>query len=787
MRALTRKLLRDLWELRGQVFAIAMVIASGVCVYVMYLSAFDSLRGTQTAYYERQRFADVFASLKRAPLPLRERIAQIPGVAQVETRVVVDVSLDVPGLSEPATGRLISVPSRRRAMLNDLFFRVGRYVDAARAGEAVVSESFAIAHDLQPGDTVAAVINGRRQELEIVGIALSPEYVYTIRPGELIPDASRFGIFWMERRALATAFDMDGAFNDVAIQLARGASGPEVIARLDRLIEPYGGLGAIPRSLQFSHWYLDSELTQLQSFGVAIPLIFLGVAAFLLNVVLTRIVAVQREQIAALKALGYANRDVGWHYVQWGIAIAVLGAAIGTAAGTWFGSGLVSLYNDYFRFPILIYRLMPSTVATGVGVSAAAAVLGALGAVRHAVRLPPAEAMRPAPPKDYRESWVERLGLKALLSPPARMVVRNLQRQPFRTVTSIVGVAFGAAILIVGTFFIDAMDELMEVQFHVAQRQDVTVSFFETSSARAFHEITHLPGVIDVEPMRVVSARLRSGHRVRQLAVNGLPARARLQRVVDRSLRPVELPPHGLVLSAKLAELLAVRPGDTVLMEVLEGARPVRSVVVSHLVEEYMGISAYMEIGALRRVMREGGTLSGASMSVDRLELERLYARLKATPTVAGVALKWTVIENFNETFRQNINVMIFFNVLFSSIIAFGVVYNAARIALSERSRELASLRVLGFTRAEISGILLGELGVVTMAAVPVGLLLGYGLAAFTVSAFDTEFYRFPLVVTARTFALAAVVIFVAATLSGLAVRRKLDRLDLVAVLKTKE
>ena len=367
------------------------------------------------------------------------------------------------------------------------------------------------------------------------------------------------------------------------------------------------------------------------------------------------------------------------------------------------------------------------------------------------------------------------------------MVVRNVQRQPFRTVTSIIGVAFGAAILVVGTFFIDAMDELMEVQFQVVQRQDVTMRFVEPASARAVHEIGRLPGVMAVEPMRVVPARLRFGHRSRQLAINGLPARARLQRVVDTSLRPVELPPDGLVLSRKLGELLGAAPGDTVLVEVLEGARPVRSVVVAGLVEEYMGTSAYMEIWALRRMMREGGTLSGASMAVDRASLEALYERLKETPAVAGVNLKWTAIENFKSTLQQNMNVMIFFNILFASIIAFGVVYNAARIALSERSRELASLRVLGFTRAEISGILLGELAVITFAAIPVGLLLGYGLAAWTVAAFDTELYRFPLVVTRRTLALAAVTVLVAAILSGLAVRRKLDRLDLVAVLKTRE
>ena len=611
----------------------------------------------------------MFASLKRAPLRLRNRIAQIPGVADLETRVVTHVNLDVAGLAEPATGRIISVPARRRAMLNDIFLRQGRYVDAGRPGEVVVAESFALAHDLGPGDTVTAVINGRRQRLEIVGTALSPEYVYNIRPGELIPDDSRFGIFWMERRQLATAFYMEGGFNDVALGLMPGASSPEVIARLDRLLDPYGGLGAVPRELQISHWTLNNELLQLQTFGFIMPLIFLGVAAFLLNVVLTRIVAVQREQIAALKALGYTNREIGAHYVKWGLLVGLGGVLIGTVAGAWLGSGLTSLYNQYFRFPTLRYQLIGSTVAVGAVVSLSAAALGAIAAVRRAVRLPPAEAMRPAPPGTYRESWVERVGLRRWLSPPARMVLRNLQRQPTRALLSIVGIAFAAAILVVGTFFIDAMNELIGNTFWVVQRQDATLTFVEPVSAGAIHEVERLPGVVMVEPIRVVPARLRVGRRTRQTAITGLPARAELQRVVSKeSLRSIELPPDGLVMSALLGEVLHVAPGDSITVEVLEGRRPVRDVRVAALVDEYLGTSTYMEIDALRRMMREGGTLSGATVTIDRAGLDSLYRRLKETPTVAGVNLKWTAVENFRKTIAQNFNIMISFNVGFSLI-----------------------------------------------------------------------------------------------------------------------
>ncbi len=787
MAPLNRKLLRDLWQIKGQAAAIALVIAAGITMFIMYLSTFESLRRTQQAYYERYRFAEVFASLKRAPVRIEDRIAEIPGVARVETRVVVNVTLDIPDLAEPAVGRLISIPERRRAVLNDLALLRGRWLEPGRSDEVLVSEGFAEARELGPGDTVTAVINGRRRDLEIVGIALTPEYVYAIRPGELIADDGRFGIFWMGRKALANAFDMDGGFNDVALMLMPGASEDEVIDRLDHLLTPYGGLGAIPRALQTSHWYLDSELSQLQGSGLIVPSIFLAVAAFLLNVVLTRIVSVQREQIAALKALGYSNREIGFHYTQWSLSISLLGGVVGTLGGAWLGSQLITMYNQYFRFPFLDYRLSTEVVLGALAFSIFAAVVGASSAVRRAVKLPPAEAMRPEPPGNYRESWVERAGFRQLLSQPARMVLRNVQRRPVRSLTSVVGIAFAAAMMVVGLFFIDAIEELVFMQFHVAQRQDVTVTFVEPASAAADYELRRLPGVIDSEPMRSIPVRLRAGHRSRQAAIQGLPDGARLQRVVNVSMKPVGLPPEGLVLSSKLAEVLGVGRGDTLVLEVLEGARPVRQAVVADLVEEYMGTSAYMEIGALRRLMREGRNLSGASLQVDAAFLDPLYERLKALPAVAGVAVKSAAVETFRKQMDDSIGIMIFFNVFFASIIAFGVVYNAARISLSERSRELASLRVLGFTRAEISFILLGELAVVTLIAIPVGFVLGYGLSALVTTAFDNELYRFPLIVSAETYGRSALVVLVAAVFSGLVVRRRLDHLDLVEVLKTKE
>ena len=527
IRALDRKLLRDLWEMKGQALAIAAVIAAGVAMFVTYLSNFDSLERTLNNYYERQRFADVFANATRAPERIASRIADIPGVVTVDTRVVAEVTLDVPGMNEPASGRLVSIPVRTGSRLNAPLLRRGAWPDPSRPDEVVASEMFCEAHGFGPGDQVAAIINGRRRTLTIVGVGLSPEYVYSVRTGELFPDNRRFGIFWMERRALAGAFDMEGGFNDVSLKLSRDGSADEVIARLDRLLEPFGGRGAYPRSLQVSAWTLSNELVQLQTFGFITPLIFFGVAAFILNIALTRALALQRGQIASLKALGYSNGELAWHYVKWALLIAAVGAVAGVAAGAWRGARMEELYNEFFRFPMLDYRLSAGVAAGSIAGSLIVAAAGAQSAVRRAVRVSPAEAMRPESPAHYRPSIGERWRVFRRLPNTTRMILRNLERQPARAGMSVLGIAFAGAVLLIGVSFVDVFEVLIDEQFFRAMRQDVTVSFVEPRSAGAVHAVRRLPGVMDAEPIRAVPARLRVGHRHRTLAVTGLVAAQR--------------------------------------------------------------------------------------------------------------------------------------------------------------------------------------------------------------------------------------------------------------------
>ena len=788
MAALNRKLVRDVAHLWGQVVAITLVVACGVASYIAMRSTYNSLLISQQAYYQEYRFADVFAQLKRAPDSIASRIAEIPGVAKAETRVVADVTLDVPGLDEPAKGRIVSIPEKQTAMLNDLYISAGRYVESDRPDEVIASQTFANANGLKPGDSIAAIINGRWQKLRIVGLALSPEYVYEIRGGEIFPDSRRSGVLWMGRQSLGPAFNMDGAFNDVALTLAPGGSEASVIARLDQLLDNYGGLGAYGRIDQVSNHFLSNEIAELQVTGTFIPAIFLTVTAFLIHLVLSRLVTTQRDQIAILKAFGYRNSSIAFHYLKLAFLVIAGGVLLGIGVGWYFGYQITELYMHFFHFPVLSYQVGPTLIGNALLISIGAASIGALGAVRRAAALPPAEAMRPEPPARFRTGLIERTGLHRVVSPALRIIMRNLERRPLKAMISVFGIALAVGLLVVGFFlYFDTVERIMEVQFGAVQREDLSVVFNEPRPAEASYDLAHLPGVVRAETFRAVPARLRFESRSRRVSILGLQADTDLRRIVTADYQITNPPDDGLLLTTKLAELLGVIPGQTVTVEVLEGKRQIRQVPVTATVDELIGLSAYMNIEALNKLMDEGASSSGAFLMVDKSAIPRLYAQLKQTPAVNAVSIPQAALASFKDTIARTINTSTAILIGFSVIIALGMVYNGARIALSERGHELASLRVLGFTRREIAFILLGEQAVLTLIAVPLGFALGYGIAGLITVAIDTEIIRFPLFVSPRTYSLAFTVVAVSAFLSGYLVRWRLRHLDLVAVLKTWE
>lgn len=787
IRALDRKALRDLWHLRGQALAIALVIAAGIANLVMATSTLDSLLATRDRFYRDYAFADIWATAKRVPEAMVARIADLDGVRAVETRIVVPAQLAIQGFPDPVKALVVSLPDDRASRLNRLHLREGRLPAPEAAHEVVVSEAFAQAHGFDPGAQLQATIQGRRQTFQIVGIVLSPEYVYQIQPGAAFPDFKRFGVLWAGRRVLQAAADMDGAFNDVALGLRPGTEPQAVINALDRLLRRYGARGAYARADQLSHKFLDGEFEQLRTMAVLFPTIFLGVAAFLLNVVLSRLIGMQRDQVAVLKAFGYGNYAIGAHFALIVGLICAAGTVIGLAGGMWLGALLAGVYREFYRFPFLDYALSPEVVAVGVAVSVAAAFAGTFTAVRRAARLPPAEAMRPPAPDRFRVSWLERVAPRRWLTQPTRMILRNLGRRPFKAGLTVLGLALAGAIMLMGRFQNDAIDYMIDAQYRLGQRNDLSVDFTEAAGRGALFELAGLPGVTRVEPYRYTAVRLRHGHRSYRTSLQGLPADATLKRPIDARLRALPIPPEGVMLTDYLALMLGLKLGDTLQIEVLEGRQRTVQVPVVALANEYLGVQAYMEQDAMNRLLGDGDVVSGAYLLVERTAREAVYRQLEARPRIAGVGVREVAIANFYDTLAESILVFTFIAMLLGAVINFGVVYNSARVALSERGRELASLRVLGFTRGEVAYILLGELALLVLLSLPLGALLGYALCAVFAFAADSDLFRIPVHISLRTFVFAGVTMVVSTVLSAWLVRRRIERLDLVEVLKTRE
>lgn len=782
---LDRKLLRDLWRTRTQVMTIALVVASGVGGFIASLSTHDSLKSLQASYYDHARFAHVFARAKRAPLPVESAIAEIPGVAEVETTVSFDVLLDIPGTVEPLGGRIIALPDGLRTRMNQVTLMAGRWIDAPASNQVLVNETFASARKLKPGDHIAALLNGKRERLEITGIVLSPEYIFPGRAG--LGDETSFGIFWMGRKRLAAAYNMEGAFNQVAIRLGHGESEAAAIDALDRVLDPYGSTGAHGRDEQWSHRALSQEINEQRVFGIVLPGVFLAVAVFLLNVVLTRQIGVQRGQIAALKALGYPDPAIGLHYLKFVLVIVALGIVIGTGTGAWLGHAMTRMYAGFFRFPSLDYRIEPWIPLVAGGATAVAAALGALTALLRVIRLPPAEAMRPEAPPTFRATLMERLGYGRLYSTQVRMILRDIERRPLRATLTTLGIAAAVAILISGTWWRDAIDYLLDVEFRQRERQHVLLVLTDPVSSTAINDFDRLPGVLLAETGRDAQVRLRHAHRSFRTTIIGLGQDAQMRQLLDKTLNPVAMPASGFVLNSRLAQQLGVAAGEDIEVEFLQGKRTTTRVHIAAIIDEMMERQAYMDRDALNRLVGEGDAVSSARIRLDHSRREAFYKQVKETPKIAAVVEIEPIIRHFRETSGRFILVFTGILTVFASIIAIGVVYNNARIALAERAWELASLRVLGFTRAEVSGLLLGELALELLLALPLGWVLGYWLSWGIMQLVQTETFEIPVIIEPRTYAYATLAALAAGLLSALIVRRRIDQLDLVGVLKTRE
>ncbi len=785
MRAINRKLIRDILSFKGQVAAISVVTGAGGMVLILFATTLDAINESRDRFYQSYNFAHVFAEIKRAPESISDRIKQIPGVNFVETRVKGPVRLSVQDFEDPVQGLIVSIPDGRQPELNRLHLRQGFMPDSGQTNHVVVSEPFAKAHDLRAGHTLEAIIKGRMETLTISGIAISPEFVYQIGPADIMPDYKRFAVLWMNRKALDGAFGMDGAFNNLTLTLQSGADEKMVIDVVDHILGPYGSIGAFGRHDQTSNRFLEEELSQLRIMTIVLPAIFLGVSAFLLNVLMARIIRTQRQQIALLKAFGYGNAEVGLHFMLFTAIIVCTGSVLGVGFGAWAAHGISDLYAEYFQFPEMSFRLQPGTIILAVLVAFGAGMLGTFRAVMHAVRQAPAEAMRPPPPERFTRGWLEQSFFGRILSQSSRIILRNLSRYRFKTSMSILGIGLSGALLLLGSYQFGSVNHMLDIQYRLVQKMDLHLSFNEQVSLSARTELLVLPGVHYVETYRSVPVRLSHERKEYRTSLIGLDENPNLRMILDTHHQTVSLPPEGLLMTLYLADYLGASAGDVIQMEVMEGHRRTLKIPLAGMVDEPIGISAYMNRDALNAIMREGPAISGAWLLTDETRHGHLFEKLWDKPHVAGIGLTSRDESNIRDYIEDTVLIFMIILLILAGSISFAVVYNNARIAFAERVRELATLRVLGFTRAEVSWILIGEMGLITFLSIPLGWILGTGFAFLLNKAISTDLFRLPFIVGPDSFAFSAGGVLLASALSTIFIARKLRRLDMVLALKT--
>lgn len=787
---LTKKMLRTMLKQRGQVLAVGAVVLCGTASYIALASCHRNLLLTRDTYYAENRFADFEISLERAPETVLFKVQQIPGVRQVRGRIVEEVKLEIDGIDETRSGRIVSMPDERSSVLNNVVVTEGRYFDSGSMNEVIVSQKFAQMNHLALGDTLEATIDGRQHRLRVVGYGLSPEYIYVIRNiAELVPAPETFGILWVPETFAEYAKNMQASCNNIVGSIDDPEGIDRILDTAEDMLAPYGVFSKVARENQISNSFISNEIRGLGAQARIMPTIFLGVAALVIFIVLNRMVRNERTQIGLMKAYGRTNFAVAMHYMQYAFIQALVGGVGGFLVGQAQARFMINFYVRFYSFPILKSQIYPDILVKSLGIAITFALIGAALAAYRAALIHPAESMRPESPRRGKRVMLERYkGIWTRLSFTWKMIARNVSRSRFRAGMNVFGVTISTAMLIMGFYAIDAMQYLIDYQYRQTQKQDATVSFFLERGQEALRESARFQHVREAEPLLQYPFEMRNGWRSKDVVIVGMERNSKLQLLMDTERHKVDVGENGLVLSSALANSLDVRVGDPVELKPLMGKiTDERTVKVAKIVEQYFGMSGYMNIEALSRVLDEGYLVNAVLLRTDPGTAFDLHEELKDVPNVSAVSLREDAYQNLQKTLATSMRIMSVAAIGFAGVISFAVIYNVTLVSLAERERELASLRVLGFTQGEVGRILFNENFVTGAMGIALGVPFGIGLVRGMMSAFQTDLFRFPFFISPKTYAIAIGLTIGFIVIANLAVRRKIVRLNLVETLKSRE
>ena len=660
-----------------------------------------------------------------------------------------------------------------------------------RDEEVILSEGFAAKHDLQPGDRISVVLNRKRQSYLIVGTAISPEYVYLVRgQGDLVPDPEHFGILYIKEQYAREVLDFQDATNEIVGRLVpdAGVDVETLLNRMDRILEPFGVMNTTPRSRQASHRVLSDEINGGRISSTTVPLVFLGAAALVLNILMSRLAERQRTIIGTLKALGYTDREVLGHYVSFGFVVGIVGGLAGIGVGIWLASSMVAMYQDFFQFPRFVYQFYYDLFAWGMLISIVFAILGTLRGVWAVLGLQPASAMRAKPPEKGGAIFLERWpALWNRFGFCTHIALRNLMRNRIRTITGVGSTALATAMILMSLSMSDGLWFLMDYQFDKVSHSDLEIGLRDERGWPALQEVRALPGVDYAEPVFGLVCDLQHGRHCRRMAITGLSAEHRLTTPAQRDGTPIQIPRTGLVLSRKLAQILDARVGDHLQVKPVRGRRQVHSVRVASIVDTFVGLSCYADLAYLSSLVGESLAINSVQATIDPSRQHELFAAIKKLPNAQGLSVLADQRANMQDTFVKSMGASMGVLILFAGMLAFGSLLNNALVELSDQLRDMATFRVLGYHPREVAGIFFRQNLLVFVSGVAVAIPLGYGFVVAIIRAYDTELYRLPVVFEPRSVVTAVLTVSVFVGLAQLVVYRQIRRLDWLEGIKIKE
>jgi putative ABC transport system permease protein len=789
---LDRKLLREVRSSGSLLIAITSVIAVGVMCFVYMRSAYYNLNYAKDDYYAQCRMADFAIDVKKVPVVELGPISEMPGVVEVRPRIQFFATVDLDRTPAPLNALVLSLPDRRAHSINDVVMMRGSYFSDRRENEVIVNDAFALKHGIHPGQTIHLIMNNRRQELFVVGSAISSEYVYLVGPGSLSPDPEHFGVFYLKRSFAEDVFDFSGACNQVLGLLAPDVRDrPDAtLRRLEAMLEPYGVNAVVPLHNQPSNRFLSDEIHSVGTFASILPAIFLVVAAMVLNVLMMRLIEQQRTIVGTLKAVGYHDWQIFSHFAKYGASLGSLGGVLGLVLGNRMAVFVTNLYKTFFEFPNLHNHFYTGTYLLGLLMSLLCALIGSLHGARQALKLKPADAMRPKPPPRGGAVWLERFTeFWRQLGFGWRMVLRNVLRQRFRTLVGVFAAAMGAALLVCGFTLQNGVQFMIKFQFDLISHSDLDLTFVDERSHAALLESARLPGVDYAEPQFDLACTFVNEHHRRKGTITGLDPNARLTIPRDLQGRPLKIPEHGILMTRKLASLLQVRAGDKLTILPTKGAHLPIEIPVADITDSYIGLTVYADLRYLHQLMAEEYALTGVQLSLDQNSANKLalFHELKQLPAIRSVSAKSDTVHNLQTTVVETQKVFIGLIVFFAGVIFLSSLLNMSLINLSERRREVATLRVLGYSELEVGGLFLRETMVVNLLGTLLGLPLGYLLAWWITIIYDTEMFRFPLDTPPSLWIKAVLLGFAFATIAHAIVQWNITKLDWLEASKTRE